>query len=155
MRIRTYEPGDRAHCVELLRANTPEYFGPRDEDDFVRFLEAPQGRYFVIEDEGGLILGAGGIAGDENVAVLCWGMVHPDWQRMGIGSALLQHRVDVRRASQPELRLVRVDTSQRAQGFFEAHGFIATRVEPDGYAPGLDRVSMERPVLRESRPAPT
>jgi hypothetical protein len=46
--------------------------------------------------------------------------------RHGIGSALLRHRINYVAAEQPATRLLRANTTQLAQGFFERHGFLSS-----------------------------
>ncbi|WP_293655861.1 hypothetical protein [uncultured Paenibacillus sp.] len=41
-----------------------------------------------------------------------------------------------------------IETSQYSRAFFERFGFIAERVVPDGFAPGLDLVEMELDVSK-------
>ncbi|MEJ2503705.1 MAG: GNAT family N-acetyltransferase [Gemmatimonadota bacterium] len=121
--------------------------GERGEiEDFLRDLPGP---YWVLEDEAGRIVGCGGYAveADGRTATLCWGMVVRARQGEGLGRALLEHRIRAARAD-PAIDRIALHTSHRARGFFERLGFRATRVTPDGIAPGLDAVDMERGVGR-------
>ena len=81
MKIRNYSVHDRQSCLQVLDGNTPEFFVPKDRDDFSRFIDNLPGPYFVIEDRG-IIVACGGWAMDaEEVAALTWGMVRRDLHR--------------------------------------------------------------------------
>jgi ribosomal protein S18 acetylase RimI-like enzyme len=146
MQIRPYATADREICLKIFRSNVPTYFAASDEPEFARFLDRQIGPLWVVAD-GGVIVAYGGVALDHpetGIATLCWGMVAADKHRHGIGSALLQHRINYVAAEQPATRLLRADTTQLAQGFFERHGFVAVQVVTGGYGAALDHVVMNR-----------
>jgi ribosomal protein S18 acetylase RimI-like enzyme len=150
MQIRSYATADHQICLKIFRSNVPAYFAASEESEFARFLEGQVGPLWVVVDND-VILACGAVAvnhPEAGIATLCWGMVAAGKHRHGIGSALLQHRIDYVAARQPATRLVRVNTTQLAQGFFERHGFIAVQVMIGGYGAGLDRVVMHRFNLR-------
>jgi len=146
MQIRTYATADHETCLKIFRSNVPTYFAASDEPEFERFLDGQIGPLWVVVDNG-VIVACGGVALDHpeaGIATLCWGMVAADKHRHGIGSALLQHRINYVAAEQPATRLLRANTTQLAQGFFERHGFAAAQVVTGGYGAGLDHVVMDR-----------
>jgi N-acetylglutamate synthase-like GNAT family acetyltransferase len=149
LRIRPYTEPDREACLAVIRSNTPEHFVATDEDLLARFLDDLPGPYFVVEDREGTVVACGGIAEEEDasVATLCWGIVAGDRHRSGIGTTLLQHRLAAFLPAHPHVQCLRVNTTQRVQGFFERHGFRVIAVHPGGYGPGLDHVRMERRLL--------
>jgi len=51
-------------------------------------------------------------------------MVHPEWQRRGVGSALLEALVTSAKAIVPERALVALFTGQALRGFYERFGFV-------------------------------
>ena len=57
--IRVYEATDQPRLLELLRVNTPAYFAPKEEADFIRYLSIHQEEHFVWEEEG-IVLACGG-----------------------------------------------------------------------------------------------
>jgi len=128
----------------------PTYFAASDEAEFERFLDRQIGPLWVVADNG-FIVACGGVAlrhPEADIATLCWGVVAADKHRHGIGSALLQHRINYVAAERPATWLVRANTTQLAQGFFERHGFAAVQVVTSGYGAGLDHVVMDRLNLR-------
>jgi ribosomal protein S18 acetylase RimI-like enzyme len=146
MQIRSYAPADREICLKIFRSNVPGYFAASDEPEFARFLDGKIGSLWVVVDNG-VIVACGGVAlehPEAGIGTLCWGVVAADKHRHGIGSALLQHRINYVATEQPATRLLRVNTTQLAQGFFERHGFAAMQVVAGGYGAGLDRVVMNR-----------
>ena len=158
-----WEPADLPaehdnHADNILRhrgsRNMPENIQEQRADlfrrirrgEFARFLDRQIGPLWMVADNGD-IMACGGVALDHpeaGIATLCWGMVAADKHRHGIGSALLQHRINYVAAEQPTTRLLRANTTQLAQGFFERHGFVAVQVMTSGYGAALDHVVMNR-----------
>jgi GNAT superfamily N-acetyltransferase len=73
-------------------------------------------------------------------------MVHRRWHRHGVGRALLDARIA--RLWALAMTQIRVHTSQHSAGFFARAGFAEVAVTPDGFAPGIDQVTMllQRPA---------
>ena len=141
--IRDYTPGDRSVCLAVFDSNTPQFFTFGERNEFTAFLDELPGPYFVAEADGSVV-GCGGFAqgADHGVCVLCWGMVHRDYHRQGIGKSLLTYRLNEIRSG-PAVRRVTINTSQHTRAFFEKFGFTVERVVRDGYAAGLDRCEMD------------
>jgi GNAT superfamily N-acetyltransferase len=142
--FRPYIAADRAACLALFAANTPEWFAPQEYEQFEAFLDDAPAGYFVMLAGNGALAGAGGIEIEaaRGVGWLTWGMVDPARHGQGLGRALLEYRLERLRA---ELSVSRVciDTSQLAAPFYEKYGFTTQRIIPDGYAKGLHRHEME------------
>ena len=151
MRIRPFTPEDLEGCLGLLESNTPEHFVPGDDTLLSEFLSKTRGHYYVVEEDG-RIVACGGMEQEpppeEDVATLCWGIVHADAQRQGIGRALTEHRLQQFLPGHPQVRRVRVNTTQKVQGFYERLGFKVVEVKRDHYAEGLDHVRLERTLER-------
>lgn len=145
--LRLFVDADLEACVALCAANSPEHMLPHEVEELREFLvEKPYAPapYFVVEAEG-VIVACGGVATEGAELHLCWGLVHPDWQRRGLGTRLVEHRLDWARG-RAGLEVARLCTSQRTRAFYERFGFKSTRFTPDGFGPGLDRHDMERPL---------
>src|SRR5581483_6270996 len=94
MHIREYHPADREACLAILEGNTPDFYLPHEEADFSVFLDRLQCRYFLIEDEAGIIACGGyHIEEDTGTATLDWGMVSRERHRRGLGRLLLLARL--------------------------------------------------------------
>ena len=148
MQIRSYAPGDRTACLDILRSNVPAYFAASDEVEFARFLDELRAKFWVV-DADGQIRACGGLAAhypEPDMATLCWGMVALNFQRQGIGKALLEFRMRIVATQYPAITRLRINTTQVVRAFYEHHGFAAVRVAPGGYGPGLDHVVMDRGV---------
>jgi GNAT superfamily N-acetyltransferase len=143
MRVREYTAADRDACLAVFDTNVPAYFITQEREAFAAFLDDLPGPYLVIEDESGTIVGCGGyaIVPETRTADMCWGMVARDRHGTGLGRLLLDARLDAVRAD-PRAEAVALNTSQHTRGFYERRGFVAERVTPDGFAPGLDRCDM-------------
>ena len=146
MQIRPYSSSDKPALLELLRLNTPQYFAPEEEQDFIEYLDKWLEYYFVLEDDG-KILGCAGINTADNgtTAVLSWDIIHPDSQGKGVGSRLTQYRLDLAK-TMPVVEMIRVRTSQLVYPFYDKFGFELKNIAKDYWAPGLDMYFMEMPV---------
>ena len=145
MVIEPYRPDHRGACLALFDSNVPRFFRAEERGEFEAFLDAPPGPYLVgrVDAE---VIAAGGYAEDASqpgIWMLCWGMVAAPLHRQGFGRALLHARLQALGAL-PDLREVRINTSQHTRGFFERFGFLVTEIEPDGFGPGLHRCAMSR-----------
>lgn len=141
--IRKYEEKDKAKVVELFRLNTPAFFSPREEQDLIFYLDNEIEQYFVVEVEQQLV-GCGGInfKDDASLGYLSWDFFHPEFQRMGWGTALLEHRLRVLKAM-PSLKKIRVRTSQHTYAFYEKTGFTLLEIKENYWAKGFDMYVME------------
>ncbi len=89
---------------------------------------------------------------------LSWGMVRGDSQGMelhghglhgkGLGTRLTDYRLD-RLRQRPEVRQVRLDTSQHTEAFYARRGFVTVARIPDGFAPGIDEIKMRLDLSRD------
>lgn len=147
-KIRTYDGEDLEGVLSLIRANTPAFFDPSEEEEFKEYLETEREDYFVIVDQG-KIIACGGINyfPDDNIARIAWDMIHPDHHCEGLGSKLVKYRLDhiARNAS---VSKVLVRTSQLVFRFYEKMGFELKEVVKDHWAIGYDMYVMEQDVER-------
>ncbi len=141
--IRSYTSSDKPQLLNLLRLNTPEYFDPGEEKDFVDYLDHELDQYFVYELDS-IIVGCGGLnfLKNEKEARISWDMIHPDYQGRGIGRTLTQFRIETAKRN-PKVKLIVVRTSQITFPFYEKQGFKLTEVKKDFWAPGFDLYRME------------
>ena len=144
--IRTYAAADHPVLKEVFFSNVPAYFGEQEWPDFDAFLRDDINqdcRYYVLL-KNGTAVGAGGIALNENGTIsLCWGMVHADLHRSGLGKALLEYRLVLAEQIWPG-HAIGVSTSQHATGFFEKYGFVTTRTEKNFWLEGMDLYEMQK-----------
>lgn len=143
--FREYTPADRAGCLDVFDSNIPEFFSDEEREDFIDFLGRLPGRYGVVVDSTGRILGCGGVARsrtDPRRVDLTWGMIHKALHRNGIGRVLTRARLDWIEAM-PDVDVVDLNTSHLTEGFYEKFGFRTVKRIMDGYRPGLDRCDME------------
>ncbi len=138
MKIISYVPGYKEALLSLLRLNTPLYFHPSEEKDFIHYLNHETESYYVVALNG-VIVGCGGINyfSEEQNARLSWDIVHPAYQGKGIGRKLTAHRIN-KIANTPGIETIVVRTTQLVYPFYEKLGFVLERSEKDYWAPGLD-----------------
>lgn len=136
--IRPYTPADKAQLLHLLRLNIPAYFAPEEESDFAGYLAKEVEDYFVVEEAGELI-GAGGINyfPEKGTARISWDVVHPNHQGKGIGSRLLQHRINILKGKL-DIHTAIVRTTQLVYKFYERQGFTLEKTERDFWAKDFD-----------------
>lgn len=141
--LRPYDPKDRQTCLKILDSNTPEAFLQDERAKFEAFLQDNPENYLVVENEKGEAVACGGfsVGLEGGAATLCWGMVHKDLQGQGIGQMLLMARLSTL-AKIPQMRFIRLDTSQQSVEFFMRKGFRTYRITQDYYGPKLNRYEM-------------
>ncbi|MBC5775486.1 GNAT family N-acetyltransferase [Pontibacter sp. KCTC 32443] len=144
--IRPYTPTDKPSLIALLKLNIPLYFAEAEEADFIEYLEQHLEDYFVVEEDN-IIVGAGGINyfPDEKLVRISWDIVHPAYQGKGIGSSLMQHRINYIR-KQPGVNLIVVRTTQLVYPFYQKMGFKLVKTERDYWAEGFDLYEMHMPL---------
>lgn len=139
MTIREYnDAADRQIIIELLRLNTPQYFAKEEEDDLIYYFDNHAHDYFVAEI-GGQVVGSGGfnLTDDKHIGKISWDIIHPDFQRKGIGLQLLRFRI-MRIKKIVSIVSISVRTSQHAYLFYEKSGFKLKEVVKDYWAKGFD-----------------
>lgn len=141
--IRKYSIKDKSRVIELLRLNTPEYFDPSEEVDFINYLDNEIEAYFVFE-ENSEIVGAGGINyfPKEKLARIAWDMVAPKAHGKGIGKELVQFRIK-HLESVESVEVIIVRTTQLVYKFYEKMGFELEKVEKDYWAKNFDLYQMK------------
>ncbi len=141
--IRAYRPSDFESCLLVFRSNSPEYFHPKEEQEFINWLEGEQiNNYLVVESEE-QIIACGGIYEneDQKEVGLAWGMVSPRYQGKRIGSELLKRRLNLMNGYPDDFKKV-CRTSQKTVGFFKRFGFKTYNYIKDGWGAGLDKIEM-------------
>jgi GNAT superfamily N-acetyltransferase len=138
--LRPYRKSDRAACLGVLRSNVPEFFLARDADDVGLFLDKVDAlavRYFVVEDDGGIVACGGVAVDDRKDARMCWGMVRRDLHGKGLGRILLLYRL--LEGARMGAKTASLETLPETAGFFEREGFVVTGGKDDHYAPGMHK----------------
>ncbi|MDO6517862.1 GNAT family N-acetyltransferase [Zobellia uliginosa] len=141
--IRKYSNKDKPKIIELLRKNTPAFFAPSEEADFVNYLDHEVEDYFVYEEDA-RIIGAGGINyfPKLKLARISWDIIAPNSQGKGVGRKLAQHRLHHLK-ERKNIELIVVRTTQLAHKFYEKMGFELEKTEKDFWAKGFDLYQMK------------
>lgn len=141
--IRPYQLSDKFIVLSLFKLNTPTYFSPDEESDFIKYLDYEKALYFVVCFNQKPI-GCGGLNLfylPEIQARISWDIVHPDFQGQSIGSTLLKYRIALLQ-SEYNCTNITVRTSQHVFQFYEKHGFTTNQIVPDYWAKGFDLYEM-------------
>jgi ribosomal protein S18 acetylase RimI-like enzyme len=141
--IRKYIDQDKEDVLNLLRLNTPTYFSAEEEKDLVYYLDNKMEYFFVlvISDK---VIGCGGInfSEDKTVGKLSWDILNPNFQRQGLGTLLLYHRIALMKENK-DIKRITVRTSQHVYKFYEKSGFKLMEKVKDYWAKGFDLYTME------------
>lgn len=139
--LRPYRPADRPAVLAIFASNTPEFFAESERGDVEVFLDAAERELCLVAIDGETIVGFGGAyCRTPQDGGLAWGMVHRAWHRQGVGRRLLDARIaDL--WSRGVTRIT-VHTSQHSAGFFASARFTVVESVADGFAPGIDHVTM-------------
>ncbi|NBL65826.1 GNAT family N-acetyltransferase [Flavobacterium sp. NST-5] len=143
LEIRPFNQLDVSYLLELLRLNTPEFFSEKEKGDYVQYLNNEVEYYFVVTKKD-QVVGCGGFNfWDEGKTVrISWDILHPDFQRQGIGKLLLQHRLkEIAKFDKVEKVVVR--TSQLVYRYYEKQGFVLQNIIKDYWDLGFDLYEME------------
>ncbi len=121
VRYRIYNSSDETDCVAIYR-DLESGFPDEDIQSFLDCLRCPAND-FIVAERAGRVVGMGGVSlTGRNVAVLYYGLVAPDHQGMGIGTALTLLRL----CSLPPGDLpptVLIYTLEKPQSFYHRFGF--------------------------------
>ena len=147
MQIRKFEERDITLLLDLMKLHVLASFAETEIQDFENYLKFEIEHYFVIQDHE-LIVACGGInfKGTADQAWLSWDIVHPNLQSKGLGSMLLNHRIEVVKRM-PQIHTLWVRTSQTASKFYEMKGFKIFKHVPDFWAKGFDLVEMKMEMI--------
>ncbi len=140
--IRTFSAKDKPYLINLINLNTPTYFDAAEEKDFIVYLEKQIEDYYVIEQDN-VIIGCGGInyETDKNTAIISWDIIHPDFQKKGLGKELLVYRINRIKDLNSYANII-VRTSQFSFQFYEKYGFKLIKCTKDYWAKGIDLYKM-------------
>ncbi|KAB2966709.1 GNAT family N-acetyltransferase [Zoogloea sp.] len=143
MHIREYVAADRDAAIACFRSNVPEFFSAEDEDWFKSALDEPDGPNFVVVSDG-QVVGFGGyeVSTSYNHAVLVFGQIHARWHGKGLGSMLLQHRIEHLKAHAPPTKYLIIDTTLKVAPFYVRHGFEIVSHWREGFRDGADKVDL-------------
>ncbi|HSI11437.1 MAG TPA: GNAT family N-acetyltransferase [Chthoniobacter sp.] len=121
LRIRSYTPNDFAACREFYVLNEPGRFPEGVLPEFEKSLQSERSIYLVAEKDG-VLCGCGGVVIIEQHgrAALCFGLVHPEYHKQGIGTALLLARIAILPEDQWFVTLSPVPASR---SFYERFNF--------------------------------
>jgi hypothetical protein len=118
MDLRPFRPADRDACLAIFDSDSAA-----ERDGFEKFLQNPNGPYFVMEHDGSAV-GCGGyrVESEPGLATLVWGMIRSDAKGQGLGRFLLMFRLrEIGKVG--GIERVRVEASPGDAKFFEGQGF--------------------------------
>ena len=141
--IQPYEKSDFAEVINLFRLNTPIFFSQEEEDDLICFLENEREQYYVVSINKEIV-GCGGfnISEDKSTGIICWDIVHPNFQGKSIGRNLINYRI-TQIKNVKSIRKITVRTSQLVYQFYEKQGFELVEIVEDYWSKGFHLYRMD------------
>lgn len=141
--IQPYEKTDKADVINLFRLNTPLYFSSEEEEDLIYFLENEREQYYVVSINKEIV-GCGGynLSEDKSTGIICWDIVHPNFQGKSIGRNLLNYRITQIKNTK-NIRKITVRTSQLVYQFYEKQGFELVEIVQDYWSKGFHLYRMD------------
>jgi N-acetylglutamate synthase-like GNAT family acetyltransferase len=141
--IRPYEKSDFAGVINLLRLNTPNFFSPKEEEDLICFLENEREQYYIVSINKEIVsCGGFNISEDKSTGIICWDIVHPNFQGKSIGRNLLNYRI-TQIKNVKSIRKITVRTSQLVYQFYEKQGFELIEIVQDYWSKGFHLYQMD------------
>ncbi|MBK8094041.1 MAG: GNAT family N-acetyltransferase [Verrucomicrobiaceae bacterium] len=119
-KVRGWEQGDSMTCMEIYRLNAPGRFPTEVEKDYEERLTKEDQSMLVVELDG-RVVACGGHSQTKDEAWLCYGLIHPDYQRQGIGRLLLLSRLA--RFEVPPGICIKICAVEASVGYYERFGF--------------------------------
>jgi ribosomal-protein-alanine N-acetyltransferase len=121
--FRVYEPRDFEVCLEIYQKNEVGRFPSGHGAKFVDYLKK-DAKAFIVAECDSRVVGYGGInLLAPNVATLCYGIVHPEFQGQRIGTALILLRI-AQLASNPGGTFFLILAVDASMPIYRRFGFI-------------------------------
>ena len=139
-----YTPTEFSNCMDLFTGNLDKYFAEGERAQYEDFLsnEALGGHYYVVK-QGDLTVAAGGYFNHEGAYWMDWGMVCRSQHKKGIGSQLLNFRIQKIHEIDANAR-IKLCTSQYTKAFYQKFGFEVLRFTMHGFGENLHKYEMEK-----------
>jgi len=144
MLIEPYKIEHKERLIEIFRENTPKFYAPEEEGDFLAFLTRDTNQYYTIKSFND-VAGGGGYTFDNDRARLIWNMVDPKYRDQGLGRALLNFCLEELKKSRLT-SMVEVWTSEYAHPFYAKFGFEVLDKLQDFRSLGSDLYHMQKKV---------
>lgn len=121
--FRRFETADTSNCIELYALNQEDRF-PRNYIEKYKQSLAAQKSYYLVGELDNRIVASGAVSYwiREDVVVLAFGLVHPEYQRRGIGTALLLARLALLDPTRYGYRVL-IFAVEKAFNFYRRFGF--------------------------------
>ena len=139
--FRPYSKADRQDCLALFDANCPTFFAPNERVDYESFLDGKPDGYEICETKGRVVGAFGLLDAGEARMNLCWILLDPQIQGLGIGSRIMKRAISIGRASRAPA--IGIAASHKSAPFFARFGAVTITHTENGWGPGMDRVDME------------
>jgi GNAT superfamily N-acetyltransferase len=122
--FRRFNLADLPQCLDLYKLNEAGRFPEGAVDNYEDCLRSER-TYVLIAEDGGEIVATGGIHYfiRPHIAVCCFGLVRPDQQGRGIGTALFLARLALLGNTEPVYRVM-IFAVRKSYVFYQRFGFL-------------------------------
>jgi len=124
--IRDFESKDADAIVEILRMNNQYGFPEVDGPEAMRRVKACSAAVFLVYEKQGRVIGVVRGNYDGSRAIIHELSVHPNYQRQGVGTALVKEIV--RKFRERGAPTVSATVIEESLGFWQKVGFRKTKV---------------------------
>lgn len=144
--IRKYRDSDLSNLLACFRKNVPDYFDPKEENEFIHFIHHERDHFYVAEHKT-QVLGCCGVVTDpaNKLAKISWIFFDPQAQGKGIGRKLVEKCEDD--AIQENCNRIIARTSQKAFPFFQKMDYELQFTEKDYWGEGHDLYFTKKPLI--------
>lgn len=139
VKLRTYSPDDFAACREIHDLNVPNRFPEDSKIQHEEYLQELPETNLVAEMDGKVIGCGGYILNHPDYVTFVYGLVHPHYQRIGVGRLLFFGRIAQLQLLESDTIIV-ICTVKAALPYFKKYGFV---VQPSTWK---DTSGLEHPI---------
>jgi len=141
--FRKFKADDLGALIKVFHSNVPAYFLPYEWEEFKGFLTKEEADDYYVALLNITVVGAGGIAKNNQSVSMCWGMIDSGYHHMGFGTQLLVFRMALAKKKFPNVDL-ELKTTQHTYRFFEKLGFELIDTQENFWGPALHLYLMKR-----------
>jgi ribosomal protein S18 acetylase RimI-like enzyme len=145
--IRKYRRGDFDTYVDLLLLTSTNEYSNLGRNDVTRMLKTMDKEWIWVTEADGKAVGFIAVMPDRGMMHVVWLDVHPTYQRMGIGSALLGTAVLAGKGFGIGPIVVEVWVgNEKGLAFYTRHGFRRKKFLQNYYLNGLSAYEMVKDI---------
>lgn len=145
--LRKFRKGDFDTYVDLLMQTSKDEYSNMSRNEVAGMLKTLDKSWIWVTEVDGNSIGFITVQPDHGMMHVVWLDVHPTYQRMGFGSALLKEAILAGKNVGIGPALVEVWVgNDKGLGFYDKHGFRKRKFMQNYYANGLSAYEMVKDI---------